>query len=68
MTTMVTLGPHSHAGCPECGHRIAFFSGEKHAFMSEEKSFMADTILQLECPPHGIFEVPAGKFRTEVTE
>ncbi len=66
MTTATTLGPNSHAGCPACGRRIAFFSGAKDAFMSEERCFAADSALQLECPLHGKFEVIAAEFITEV--
>jgi hypothetical protein len=64
----VTLGPHSHAGCPNCRRRIAFFRGANDAFMSEERRFAADSILQLECPAHGKFEVLAAEFVTEVSQ
>ncbi len=50
MTTVVILGPNSHAGCPECGLRIAFFSGETGAFISEERRFASNTALQLDFP------------------
>jgi hypothetical protein len=66
MTTILVLGPHSHAGCPECGRRVIFFSGQKDAFMSEEKPFSADTTLELKCPSHGTFEVRVDQFRTEM--
>lgn len=65
MTTVIKLGPNSHGGCPECGRRVVFFNGRKDAFMSEEKSFMANTVLELECPAHGTFGVWADEFRTE---
>jgi len=61
----VTLGPHSHAGCPKCGRRTAFFRGAKDAFMGEERHFAADSVLQLECSAHGKFEVLAAEFVTE---
>jgi hypothetical protein len=65
---IVTLGPHSHAGCPNCRRRIAFFRGTKNAFISEERRFAADSVLQLECPAHGEFEVLAEEFVTEIPE
>jgi hypothetical protein len=68
MTTAITLGPNSHAGCPKCGRRIAFFQGAKDAFMSEERCFADDSVLQLNCPAHGKFEVLAAEFVTEVPE
>jgi hypothetical protein len=34
--------------------------------MSEERRFAADSVLQIECPAHGKFEVLAVEFVTEV--
>jgi len=66
MSCTIVLGANCHAGCPECGRRMAFFSGEKHLFMSEEKLFTADAVLKPECPVHGTFGVSAGEFRNEL--
>lgn len=63
MTTAVTLGGSANAPCPTCGQRVAFFSGDKSAFISDVKNFPDDKILQLECKQHGVFEVRAGDFR-----
>lgn len=68
MIAVVALGANSHAGCPKCGRRIAFFRGAKDAFMSDEKRFAADSVLQLECPTHGKLEVPAAEFVPEVPQ
>jgi len=65
MSPVITLGPNSHAGCPKCGRRITFFSGENHAFIGEGKNFFVDTILELECPVDGVFETQVGGFFTE---
>lgn len=48
-TPVVRLPKDSHASCPKCGHPTAFFSGEKGAFASDERDFLADTLIQLEC-------------------
>lgn len=67
MTAICKLTAHSHAGCPECGHRVAFFRGQEGAFMSEERSFPRDIVLELNCPAHGMFKLRADEFRTEAT-
>lgn len=65
MKTVITLGPNSHVGCPKCGRRTAFFEGEKGSFISDEKSFLANSVLRMECAVDGVFEVMAAGFRTE---
>jgi hypothetical protein len=68
MTTAITLGPNSHAGCPVCGRRIALLVGVKDAFMSEERRLVADSAVQLDCPTHGKFEALAADFITDVPQ
>lgn len=67
MRAIHKLTANSHAGCPECGRRVAFFSGKANAFISEERDFLADSVLRLRCPIHGMFKVRADQFRTEVS-
>jgi nitrite reductase/ring-hydroxylating ferredoxin subunit len=62
MTEIAKLGPNFYAVCPQCEHKIPFFFGEKDAFMSEERAFLADTPITVTCPAHGPFDVPTGKF------
>jgi hypothetical protein len=66
MTAVVTLGGSANAPCPKCGQPVTFFSGEKDAFISEVKNFASDTVRQLECKVHGVFEVRAGDFRNRL--
>jgi len=62
-TTAVTLGGSANAPCPTCGYSVAFFSGEKGAFISAVRIFADDSVIQLECRQHGAFEARAGDFR-----
>lgn len=63
MTTAVTLGGSANAPCPTCGQPVAFFNGEKGAFISDVKIFADDKVIELECKQHGTFQVRAGDFR-----
>ncbi len=65
-TSVVRLRKNSHAPCPKCGNPTAFFSGQEGTFASEERDFLADTVIKLECRVHGAFEIPAGELETEV--
>jgi hypothetical protein len=62
MTTVVTLGGSANAACLKCGKSILFFRGAEGDFISEVRDFPSDTVLQLECKQHGVFEVRAGDF------
>jgi hypothetical protein len=66
MSCAIVLGASCHAGCPKCGRRVAFFSGEEHSSMSEEKFFVSDAVVKLVCPVHGTFDVSAGEFYDEL--
>lgn len=67
MAAICKLTAHSYAGCPKCGHPVTFFRGQEGAFMSEERSFPGDFVLELRCPSDGMFKVRADEFRTETT-
>ena len=65
MEAVISLGLNPHAGCPKCGRRTSFFSGERDNFISDERNFLADTVLRMECSNDGPFEVMVTAFRTE---
>ena len=65
MAKVVTLGPNSYARCLTCGRHVTFFTGPGDAFMSEERRYPDDKVLQLSCPVHGEFSVQAGEFVNE---
>jgi hypothetical protein len=62
-TIAVTLGATANVPCPKCGRAVAFFTGDKDAFISEVRHLASHTFVQLECQQHGMFEVRAGDFR-----
>jgi len=63
---LVTLGPHSYTHCPQCSQTVAFFRGPEGVFISEERSYLPDAVVELNCRVHGKFEVLAGELVTEV--
>jgi hypothetical protein len=68
VTSLAILGANANSPCPKCGYRVAFFSGEPGAFMSELKQFTSDTLITLKCPIHGNFDVSAGAFENKQNE
>ena len=65
---MARLGANSYIPCPKCGYKIAFFSGDERAFISEEKTFHSETLVKSRCPVHGVFEGPAAEFHNCLEE
>jgi hypothetical protein len=61
MQTHVTIDSNFYARCPKCAYKVAYSSGD--GFISEPKSVLADTIIELQCPKHGGFRLPAGQLK-----
>jgi hypothetical protein len=68
VTNLAILGANANSACPKCGYRVAFFSGQPGAFISEVQQFTSDTLITLKCPIHGNFDVPASALENKQNE